>query len=145
MKIRAPRWGVLLVAGLTGCGFSHGFIRDSTTEHSFRYEMNLGGIRFVKAVYGSATHGLLLCIIPLSGDMYRRAMEDLYAEAQLQPNQIVVNLREDHSLKAFLFFYCSSQVTVSGDVIELTPAGSTGNPPASSMPLPFPSPPPPPK
>ena len=143
MRLRAL--SLITISALAGgCGFSHGFIRDSTTEHSFRYQMNLGGVRFVKPVYGSAAHGLLFCMIPLSGEIYSRAMEDMYEKAQLQPNQIVVNLREDLSFKAFLIFYCSTQVTVSGDVIELLPAGAS-SPGSSIVPLPFPSPPPPPK
>ena len=40
-------------------------------------------------------------------------------------NQALINLREDHTVRSYLF-YCVRKLTLSGDVIEYTPAKSPG-------------------
>ena len=116
------------------CGFNHGFIRDDTSSHEFRYDMQLAGQQFIKTVSGSATDGAVLCFIPINSDTYRRAMNELYAAAELGPNQEVINLREDHGLRAYFFFYCTGELTISGDVVEFTPAGAQVTAPVPLMP-----------
>jgi hypothetical protein len=49
-------------------------------------------------------------------------MRDLCASAKLQPNQVVMNLREDHAIRSFVGLYCSHSITISGDVFQLSPA-----------------------
>lgn len=109
-----------LLAG-SGCGVNHGFIRDSVTANEVQYRMNVITQRYVRSVSGSANYGSVLCVFPVNGDGYKRAMEDLYQSAQLRPNQTILNLREDHKAVSYVGFYCNWNVTVSGDVFEFTP------------------------
>jgi hypothetical protein len=106
---------------LAGCGASSGFLRDATSSQRFDYTMSVSGVRYLKSVSGTSSNGSLFCVIPTSADLYQQAMQSLYASAQLQPNQVVMNLREDYAFRSYLFF-CSRQLTLSGDVFELTPA-----------------------
>jgi len=118
---RKPGLLALLLAVAVGCGYSHGFIRDSMTTHEVRYNINVVSQRFIKTASGSSNEGSIFCFIPVSGDLYKRAMDDLYAHAALGPNQTVNNLREDHQSVWYLFFFCNDRLTVSGDVVEFTP------------------------
>ncbi|KFA89568.1 hypothetical protein [Archangium violaceum] len=52
--------------------------------------------------------------------MYESALRDLYASAKLQPNQVVMDLREHHAIHSFVF-YCSHSITISGYVFQLSP------------------------
>jgi hypothetical protein len=114
----------LCALAVAGCGLNHGFIRDDTSAHELKYEMKISGQRFIKTASGSATDGSVLCFIPISSEVYKRAMDDLYANADLGPNQDLINLREDHGIRSWFFVYCTGALTISGDVIELTPEGS---------------------
>lgn len=113
---------------LAGCGATGGFIRDSVSTQQLEYRMDVSGVRYVKPASGSASTGAVLCIIPLGSNLYQEAMQELYLSAELAPNQVIMNLREDYSVRAYLFFYCSRQITVSGDVFELTPSGTATRP-----------------
>jgi hypothetical protein len=57
-------------------------------------------------------------------------MEDLHAWARLKPNQMLVNIREDRKVMVY-FFYCTSTLTLSADVIEFSPEGK---PPLTASP-----------
>ncbi|QRN95943.1 hypothetical protein JRI60_44060 [Archangium violaceum] len=113
---------------LAGCGASGGFIRDAVSTQQLEYRMDVSGVRYVKPANGSASTGSVLCIIPLSGHLYQEAMQELYLSAELAPNQVIMNLREDYSIRSYLGFYCTRQLTVSGDVFELTPSSAAGRP-----------------
>ena len=73
---------------------------------------------------GSAGVGLLFCSIPLGTESYRRAMEELNRHASLKPNQVLANLREDTAYRVYLGFYCTADLTISADILELTPSES---------------------
>ncbi|WP_375770753.1 hypothetical protein NR798_07585 [Archangium gephyra] len=118
---------------LAGCGISGGFLRDSISSQRFDFKMDVAGVSYVQSVSGSATSGSVLCLFPISSTLYDTAMRNLYAAAQLEPNQVVMNLREDHTIRSFVF-YCSHTVHISGDVFQLTPA-APGAPKVSSASL----------
>lgn len=118
---------VLGVGLLAGCGASGGFLRDSISSQRFDYRMDVSGVRYLKSVSGTSSTAAILCIIPTGSDLYQRAMQDLYASAQLDDNQVVMNLREDYSLRSYIF-WCSRDLTLSGDVFELTPATHGASP-----------------
>ncbi len=111
--------GALLVS-LAGCGFNSGFIRDSTSAQVMDYRMELSASRYVRSVQGSATDGSILCIFPLNGEQYTRAMNELYRAAALKPNETLQNLRQDSATRIYIV-YCTHSLTISGDVIEVTP------------------------
>lgn len=123
LKQSKNRWWALLTLPLTlmGCGTNHGFLRDSMTQTQVRGP----GFRIVKTgLTASADTGSLFCSIPTDeGQIYRRTMELLNAEAKLLPNQMLVNLREDVKLTAFLVFYCKQVLTLSADIIEFSASG----------------------
>ncbi len=104
------------------CGETSGFIRDSVSLNQRQYRMNVVSEQFIRTVSGDASNGALFCMIPLETDMYKRAMDALYAHAMLGPNQVVLNLREDHEVVSYLGFFCKFFLTVSGDVVQFTPA-----------------------
>jgi hypothetical protein len=112
---------------LAGCGASGGFIRDSVSTQQLEYRMDVSGVRYVKPASGSASTGAVLCIIPLASNLYQEAMQELYLSAELAPNQVIMNLREDYVIRSYVF-YCSRQLIVSGDVFELTPSGTAARP-----------------
>jgi hypothetical protein len=116
---------VLSVGLLAGCGASGGFLRDSISSQRFDYRMDISGVRYVKSVSGSSSTGSILCVIPLATDLYESAMLDLHASAKLEPNQVLVNLREDYAIRSYVGIYCNRRLLISGDVFELTPAGAT--------------------
>lgn len=115
---------VLVLTG-SACGLSGGFIRDSLTTNQFDYRMEIEKLRYVRLVQGNSSIGSVLCLIPLGDQLYTRAMEDLYASAALQENEVVVNLREDSTVVSYVGVYCISRLTVSGDVVQLVPRGGT--------------------
>jgi hypothetical protein len=119
---------------LAGCGVTGGFLRDSISSQRFDFKMDVAGVSYVQSVKGSATTGAILCLFPLAGTLYESAMRDLYASAKLQPNQVVMNLREDHAIRSFLGLYCNHSLTLSGDVFQLSPA-APGAPKVSSASL----------
>ncbi|WP_257455098.1 DUF6567 family protein [Archangium lipolyticum] len=116
---------------LAGCGASGGFIRDAISTQQLEYRMDVAGVRYVKPASGASSTGSVLCIIPLSTNLYQEAMQELYLSAELAPNQVIMNLREDYAIRSYLGFYCTRQLTVSGDVFELTPSGAAGRPSVS--------------
>ncbi len=108
----------LLALALTfasGCGFHYGFVRDASTVHSLRYDMS-HGFQFARTVNASSSGGTLLCLFPVGDATYAEAMAKLFEAAKLGPNEALVNLREDHATRIYLL-YCSSELTVSGDVV----------------------------
>lgn len=109
-----------LLSTMAGCGLNSGFIRDSSSAQVMDYRMEISASRYLRSVSGSASDGAILCIFPIDGQQYTRAMNELYAAAALKPNEALQNLREDHSFRFYLF-YCKNTLTVSGDVMELTP------------------------
>lgn len=112
-----------------GCGVTSGFLRDSMTQTQIQGP----GFRIVKTGLSSTVHtGAVFCSIPTGeGELYRRGMEQLNAQAKLYPNQMLVNLREDVKTAAYLVFYCKYTLTLSADVIEFSDAFAT-NPPAEA-------------
>lgn len=115
-----PNWLILSLAfGALGCGASSGFLRDSMTQTQVRGS----GFRILKTgLAASADTGAVFCTIPTdSGELYRRVMEQLNAQAKLLPNQMLVNIREDSRLTAYFFFYCKQRLTLSADIIEFFP------------------------
>lgn len=87
-------------------------------------------MRYVKSVDASTSIGQILCAIPLgSVPPYANTMAELHAAAQLKPNQILENIREDHTVTAWLMFYCTQTLTLSADVIEVVPNGPPSPPP----------------
>ncbi len=127
---------LLAMAGLlVGCGVNTGFVRDATTLNQHQYIQQVGTVRYVKSVDASTETSAYLCFVPsgasmnfsgisLGGDPpYATTMGALYKKAGLEPNQVLENLREDHSYRTYLGLYCTSVLTISGDVIELLPVG----------------------
>jgi hypothetical protein len=75
--------------------------------------------RFVRTVFGTASAGSLFCAIPLGGDLYLRAMDDLHERAgHLHAYEFLDNIREDVSSPC-LVLYASRTVTVSADLYEV--------------------------
>ncbi len=136
MKFRNLIVGAVAVMASAGCGVSGGFLRDSGTLNSFEYRMDVSAIRYVRQASGSSSIGSIFCAIPVAKDLYKTAMEDLYANARLQPNETLVNFREDNATTAYLAFYCRTDLTISADVVSLQPTGAPGM-------APMPPPPPP--
>ena len=119
----------LLMAGLvvliaSGCGAKAGFLRDAATVTQFQYKMDITTVEHKRTASGTASVGLILCAIPISGEYYKRAMEDLHSKASLQSNEVLSNFREDHAFTTFLGFYCTQEVTVSADIVKLNGANA---------------------
>ena len=114
---------LLLVScsGLAACGGSVGFLRDTHSGTLIQANLGITEFRHVKTVYGTAEYTSVLCFFPLGGDVFRRAMENLHQSAGLKQNQLVLNLREDHTLLTYFLFACNYAVTISGDVTEFGP------------------------
>ena len=103
-----------------GCGYNSGFIRDSTTTHAIRYQLTPQSMQLSRTVRapGMST-GALLCFIPTDSEpIYAKAMEALYKTAQLAPNEVLLNLREDWTTRAYIF-WCARTLTLSGDVFAI--------------------------
>ncbi len=105
---------------LVSCGGSHGFIRDSVTNHQVQYQLNYKNVKFLRTVEGTASTGSVFCAIPIDDKLYARAINDMYRNAagELQNNQMVINLREDRTVRSYLGFFCKVNLTVSGDLVE---------------------------
>jgi hypothetical protein len=91
--------------------------------------MDVTSVEHKRTVSGTASVGLVLCVIPISGEYYKRAMEELHQKASLNPNEVLANFREDHAITSFLGFYCSQEVTLSADVVKLSSASGPPPPP----------------
>jgi hypothetical protein len=128
---------VLGCLAVAGCGTSAGFLRDATTVNQHQYRQEVGAVRFMRTAAGSASTGALLCVIPVSGGQapYKEAMDVLHKNASLNTNEVLENLREDHTITSYLGFYCTFVLTISADVIELIPPG-TANAASDSRALP---------
>jgi hypothetical protein len=82
----------------------------------------------VKSVAASTDSNAILCVIPTASDPpYATTMAEIHKAAALQPNQVLENLREDHTYRSWLGFYCTTTLTISGDVIELVPTKATAD------------------
>lgn len=114
-----------IVLALAGCGSGSGFLRDATTANQHQYRQEVGTVTYLRSASGSSSAGSIFCAIPVETDgQYKTAMQELHAQAKLQPNQVLENLREDHITQAYFFFYCVSTLTLSADVVELRPVGA---------------------
>lgn len=131
---------LLLSLAAVSCGATSGFLRDSMTQTQVRGP----GFRIVKTgLSASSDTGSVFCMIPTDeGEVYRRAMEQLNAQAKLLPNQMLVNIREDLRITAYLFFYCKQRITLSADIIEFAGAPPV-LPPIADAPRAVVAPPPP--
>ncbi len=80
----------------------------------------------MRTAAGSASTGAILCVIPVSGGEapYKEAMDALHKSAALKTNEVLEDLREDHTITSYLGFYCTFVLTISADVIELIPPGT---------------------
>ena len=144
MKFRNLIIGAVAVVAGAGCGVNSGFLRDSGTLNSFQYRMDVSSISYVRQAAGSSAIGSVFCAIPVGRDLYKNAMQELYANAQLKPNETLVNFREDSSTTVYLGFYCTTELTLSADVVALTPTGGAGPAPMGGTGLVPIAPPPPP-
>ena len=116
-------WMGVLAVGAMGCGSTSGFLRDSHTITENQFKMEVSQIRYSRSVSGTAKVGEALCVIPLGDSAYMHAMENLYSTARMGPNEVLTNFREDHSFLTYLGFYCQTMITISADVMEVTPVG----------------------
>lgn len=103
---------------LAGCGYQQGFLRDANTVNQHQFQMPVSQVRFVKVAAGSFAITSLFCAIPLDNGAYAEAMKELHDDAKLKPNQVLENIREDHSVMCALIFGIT-KLTVSADVIEI--------------------------
>jgi hypothetical protein len=110
----------LTVVSVTSCGVAGGILRDSNTVTRVDLKPDMKDLKFVRTVQGSASSGSVFCSIPLQGNLYARAMEDLHSNAKLQPNQLLLNLREDRMVKNYAGFYCEHSVTISADIFQFS-------------------------
>jgi hypothetical protein len=120
----AVRPALALVAAAVvsaACSVSGGFVRDARGALDLR--IDVANVQYLRTVSGTAEVGSVLCAIPLEDGAYDRAMRALNGSANLGPNQVVLNLREDRSVVTFLV-YCLHRVTISGDVVELSSRSS---------------------
>ncbi len=113
----------LLITGLvssfaflaSGCGMVNGLVRDSITQ----VQVQKAGFEVVKkGISASGQVGSVFCVIPLNGTPTQDLMNELHSRANLGPNQMFINLRQDTKIVAYLGFYCVQTLTISADVIE---------------------------
>jgi hypothetical protein len=102
---------------LSGCGFGYGFVRDAATVQRVDYQVPVAKMKYLRTVSGSAVKRTLFGAIPLDDDQYLRASRALFESAALTENTTILNLREDHTVRNFIF-YAESKLTLSGDVFE---------------------------
>jgi hypothetical protein len=107
------------LTALTGCGFSSGFVHGADTAVRHELHVDVTTMRHVRRAEGSASTGSVLCMIPIDGGLYKRAMEKLQQDAHLEANELLENVREDHDFAVYLGFYCSHSLTVSADVVSI--------------------------
>lgn len=140
MHLRVRLILAALAIAASGCGISGGFLRDSITTQKFDYQMRIQSLRVLRQVEGSASVGSVFCAIPLADRMYARAMQELHAQAKLDTNEVLANIREDQSYTWYLGFYCVNKLTVSADVVQLVPEGGAApGAPGTFSPAPMPS------
>ncbi len=110
----------LLTVGLFlhACGYSGGFLRDSVT----RVQVNGPHFKIVqRGVSAMKDTSSVLCIVPTgTTSPMKDLMDELHQKANLKANQMFVNFRQDHSLRAFFIFVCLHRTTLSADVIEFS-------------------------
>jgi hypothetical protein len=114
---------LVVLAGL-GCGYPKlGHLRDSSTS----YDLSLREFMFVDNVAASSQSYSLLCVIDLNPNVYpyRDNMKSLHEQADLKPNQALVNFREDHKFWTFFLLVCSFKDTLAADVVQFDPDLST--------------------
>ena len=119
---RPVLWTALLALAIApGCGRTSGFLRDVNNINEHQFRMEIAAERYARSASGSASIGSLFCLVPLNNGAYRDAMATLHAQARLQKNEVLQNLREDH---AFVFYalYCEDDLILSADVYEVVPA-----------------------
>ena len=112
---RALTVGLFLVAG---CGRTSGFLRDANSINEHQFRMEIAARRYARSVSGSLTIGFFFCMIPMKNGAYKDAMAALHAEAKLQTNEVIENIREDHAFIAYVF-YCEDRLIISADVYEV--------------------------
>jgi hypothetical protein len=109
---------------LAGCGFRSGLLRDSSTHQNVELRMDVAQVHYQRSAEGSESIGMLFCAIPLGEGQYTRAMGELHRNANLQPNEILVNYREDHGFTTILGVWCNDKVIISADVLRVVPVGA---------------------
>ncbi len=113
-----------IIITASGCGTNLGFLRDSTTSQTFKYQMDLKELSMQRTVQASTEAKTIVCLIPTDGDPpYATAMERLHQEAKLGPNEVLVNIREDKRILVYLI-YCKHRLTISADVYRLGQSGA---------------------
>jgi hypothetical protein len=115
------RIAIVLLAGLAfvGCGHS-GFVHDANSVDAHQFRMEISAQRYLRSVSGAASIAYVFCAIPTNGGAYRSAMAALHAEAQLKTNEVLTNIREDHTFLTLLL-YCEDDLILSADVYEVVP------------------------
>ncbi len=124
--------GVVSAFFASGCGFHGGLRRDADTQNDFQYKMDVSQVEYKGSASGTSDIGMLFCLIPFGSDPYKTAMENLQKDAKLKPNEVLVNFRDDQGFTGIAYIWCTSRLTVSADVIQLTP--TNGPPPAPAAP-----------
>jgi hypothetical protein len=133
MRIKTSLLASLVLLS-TSCGFHQGIRRDSDTEHDFQYRMEVADVQVSRTASGSSEIGSLFCLIPLGNDPYKTAMENLHKNANLQKNEVLANYRDDMGITGLVYLWCNFRLTVSADVLTLTPKGGSTTPPAPVTP-----------
>ena len=113
---------VMSLVALSSCGFRTGFLRDSQTLNQIDVRLDASSVQLVRQARGTHNIGMLFCTIQFGDAHYASAMEDLMTVAHLGPNEILMNYREDNALTTYLGFWCNSQLTISADVVRITPS-----------------------
>ena len=113
-----------------GCGFHGGIRRDVDTRNDFQYKMDITEVQYTRTASGSSNIGSLFCFIPFGDDPYKNAMADLQKNAALKKNEVLANYRDDQGITGLIYLYCNFRLTVSADVLTLTPSG--GSPAAAA-------------
>lgn len=105
---------VMLIAMLTGCSLTNGYV-----GHSIMTEVQLNQANFdvIKSVTGEAQANYFLGIGPSEQDLYGRAKRDMLNKAQLKGSQAMINVTTDTKLSGFIFWR-QQKVYVSGEVIQ---------------------------
>lgn len=106
--------------------------------------MDVAGIECARTASGSSDIGSLFCLIPFGSDPYKNALEALHRNAALKRNEVLVNFRDDSGRTRIAYLWCNDRLTVSADVVALTPATTNDTShdvvvPTSPPPAPLPS------
>jgi hypothetical protein len=110
----------------SSCGFHQGVRRDSDTRNDLQYRLDVSGVQYSRTASGSSDIGSLFCLIPFGTDPYKTAMENLQKDAKLQKNEVLTNYRDDMGLSGIVYIWCNFRLTVSADVLTLTPKDGGG-------------------